>query len=113
MVTALFASGLQSDKGVHSDLLVHACLGVGVGSTKPAAAGAPVVESSVKASGQRLAIGAGPPPVTTFVSEPPPHEIMHTTATKKMDARPNQGANPGWRPKSGAGSLRGFIVFDP
>lgn len=113
MVTPLFASGLHSDKGVHSDLLAHACSGVGVGSAKPTAAGAGIVESIVKASAQRLAIGVGPPPCTTFVSEPPPHEIRHMTATKKIDARPNQGTDPGLRPKSGAASLRRLIVFPP
>ncbi len=111
MVTPWFASGLHSDKGVHSDLLVHGCSGVGVGSTNPTAAGAAVVESSVKAFGQRLAIVVGPPPCTTLVSDPPLHETRHTTATKKMDARQNQGANPGWWPKSEAASLRRFIVF--
>src|SRR5262245_27234392 len=111
MVSALFLSDLQSDKGVHSELLLHACPGVGVGSTKPAAAGAALVESSVKASGQRLAIGAVPPPCTTLVSDPPPHETRHTTATKKIAARPNQVVNWGLSPKSEAASVRRFIGF--
>ena len=111
MVTPLLASGLQSDNGVHSDLLVHGCSGAGVGSTKPTAARAAVVESSVKAFGQRLAMVAGPPPCTTLVSDPPLHETRHTTATNKTEARPNQGANSGLGRKSEVLSWRRFIVF--